>query len=187
MPEKRKSSRCALPTSLSRCELKLGSVVLPAMLLNKSSGGFGVLVSGLPSISARQRAQLHNDHGWFDCRIIYAKEVVPTPANYNSAELWGEEFEGLAGDDGGATHFTVVNREEFTAGSKCGGLGFGGIGLAHMEEFTARAKGPWFQLGIRCLRKIAAPSEPANSLPVEEGGFHPSQWIKTVLASIFDR
>ena len=38
------------------------------MLLDESSGGFSVLVGGLPSISTNQRAQLRSDRGWFDCR-----------------------------------------------------------------------------------------------------------------------
>jgi len=80
MVEQRKSSRCPVLASRMRCELRLSSLVLPAMLLNESSGGYSVLVRGLPSVSANQKAQLRNDRGWFDCRIIYAREVEPTKA-----------------------------------------------------------------------------------------------------------
>ena len=205
-----------------RCELRLGSVVLPAMLLDESSGGFGVLVGGLPSISANQRAQLRNDRGWFDCRIIYAREVVPTKAVpvmevvptkavpvmevvptkavRNSAGLEKELFERdgtiikkelfkgditiittdcngceePVEDDGATKHITADGAMEY-------------ITTADIKEFTAGMEGPWFQLGIRCLGRIAPPSEPATSLPVESGGVNPMQWIKSMLACVFDR
>jgi hypothetical protein len=144
-----------------RCELRLGSVVLPAMLLDESSGGFGVLVGGLPSISANQTAQLRNDRGWFDCRIVYAREVVPTKA----VPVMG-----------------VVPTKHITAD---GAMEY--ITTADIKEFTAGMEGPWFQLGIRCLGRIAPPSEPATSLPVESGGVNPMQWIKSMLTCVFDR
>jgi hypothetical protein len=134
------------------------------MLLNESSSGFGVLVGGLPSISANQRAKLHNDRGCYDCRIVYAREVVPTAAMCNSADPCAES-EDSAEDDVGIRPITAADIKEFTAGTE----------------------GPWFRLGIRCLGKIAPPSSPPTALPIESGGFHPTQCIKSMLASVFGR
>jgi hypothetical protein len=163
MRNQRKSSRCTIPASRLSCELRLGSVVLPAMLLNESNSGFGVLVGGLPSISANQRAQLRNDRGWFDCRIVHVMEVVPAKAIRDSAGL-DEDLEEPVDGDGTAKPITA----------------------ADIKEFTADADGPWFRLGIRCLGRIAPPSAPATSLPVKIGGLHPMQWVKSVVASVFD-
>ena len=178
MVEERKSPRC--PTSASRhhCVLKLGSVILPAMLLDESSSGFGVLVNGLPSISANQRVQLRTNRSWFDCRIVHVTEVVPPKAAGNSAGPEKELFEGditvittdcnaceVAGEDDGATkHITADDIKEFMT-----------------QGFTVGTEEPWFRLGIRCLGSIAPPAAPATALPGESGSLNPLQWIKSML------
>lgn len=134
------------------------------MLLDESNGGFGVLVGELPNISNNQKAQLHTEGGWFDCRIVHATETVATKAIFTSADQ-SEESAYLTEGKGPAKHVTVGDIERFTAGRT----------------------GPWFRLGIRCLDQIAPPSKSAASLPVAGVGFGPTQWVKSVLTSVFSR
>jgi hypothetical protein len=165
MPNDRKSSR--LPTSTERvpCELMLGSVVLPAMLLNESQKGFGVLVGGIPSISNNQRAHLHNYRGWFDCQIVYVLEVLPrTTAIYKAAGVY-DEVEESDEDYDDTKRITAYD----------------------IDNFTADTKGPWFRLGIRWLREIDPVSASAAPLPSASSCFNPIQWIKTVIPSLLGR
>ena len=45
--DQRKSFRCTVADTCQRCELKVGSHLLPARLLDESAGGFAVLVDHL--------------------------------------------------------------------------------------------------------------------------------------------
>jgi hypothetical protein len=166
MRDYRKSCRRATSVATFHCELMLGSLVLPAMLLNESKKGFGVLVSGMPSIAPNQRAQLHNYRGWFDCQIVYAMEVVPTTrAIYTAAGVYDEVGSLDADDD---------DREEVR------------ITAYDIDKFTASTKGPWFRLGIRWVHQLKSGLTPATALPIE-GGFSPMQWLKSAIPSLFDR
>lgn len=162
MPNQRKSSRHPVLASRSRCELRLGSLLVPAMLVDESTDGCGVLVGGLPRISANQRAQFRNDRGWYDCRIIHAMEVASTQAISESVVPCAE-IQYLAEDDASTKYITAADIKDFMAGTE----------------------GPWFRLGLRVLGRIAPPSEPAASLPVVSSGVNPMQWIKSALASVF--
>jgi hypothetical protein len=75
--DQRKSARCTAVESCQRCELKIGSCVVPASLLNESAGGFSVLVNDLSGVAAKQKAQLYRNGVWFNVRIIYFREVKP--------------------------------------------------------------------------------------------------------------
>lgn len=165
MREYRKSNRRPTSTATLHCELMLESLVLPALLLNESKKGFGVLVSGMPRIAPNQRAQLHNYRGWFDCQIVYAMEVVPaTRAIYTAAGVFDEV--GYLNED--------ENSEEETR-----------ITAYDIDKFTASTKGPWFRLGIHWLHQIKSGLTPATALPIE-GGFNPIEWIKGMFPSLFD-
>ncbi len=76
--DQRNSFRCMVVDARRRCELKVGSSVLPAMLLNESAGGFAVLVDRLAGLSIDQTAQLHTDAGWFEVLVVHVAEVDPT-------------------------------------------------------------------------------------------------------------
>ena len=98
------------------------------MLLNESLGGFSVLVSGPPKIGANEKAQLSSYRGSFDVRIVHAREIVPaTPVGdaANVQAAWAEE------EDPGT------------------------VTTADIDGFPGPGGGPWFRLGIRCLREIA--------------------------------
>jgi hypothetical protein len=64
-----------MPASRRRCELKVGSAVLPATIFDYSEDGFAVLFSGHPP-APKGRVQLHSKQGWFDCRVAYVKRIV---------------------------------------------------------------------------------------------------------------
>jgi hypothetical protein len=164
MPEQRKSSRRAILASRMHCELKLGSLLLPAVLLNESHDGFGVLVGGPPNIFTSRRAQFHYDCDWFDCRIVHTVEVASKQAICHPSVL-GETFEDLDENEVSTKYITAADIEEFMAGKE----------------------GPWFRLGMRRLGRIAPPPEPAASRPVAHVGINPSQWIKSVLTSVLHR
>jgi hypothetical protein len=165
MRDHRKSERRATSTSRMPCELILGSAVLPAMLLNESAKGVGVLVSGMPNIAVGQKARLHTYRGWFECQIVYAMEVVPTTtAIYRAAGVYDEVKPPAEEEDGDdAAHVTAYD----------------------IDRFTGSTEGPWFRLGIRCRHEVKA--APAAAIPVEIRSLHLVQSIKTMLASLFDR
>jgi hypothetical protein len=167
MRDHRRSSPRSTPTSGLRCELILESTVLPAMLLNESENGFGVLVSGTSFISAHRKAQLLNCHRLFDCEVVYAMEVVPaTRAIYTAAGV-KEPFHdfGEHGGGGGAKHVTAED----------------------IDQFTASTKGPWLRLGIRCLHEVRSSAASAAAIPVQNGGPGLLQSIAGLCASLFGR
>jgi hypothetical protein len=165
MRDHRKSSRHATSAASLRCELILGPIVLPAMLLNESAKGFGVLVGGMPSIAPNQSAHLHNYRGWFDCQIVYAMEVIPATTAIYKAVGVGEEFKDVAEEDeDGPTHITAYD----------------------IDKFVARTTGPWFRLGIRSLHELRSSASPA-SVPVECGSLGLLQSLKSLCASFFER
>ena len=75
--DQRQSPRRTVADSGQRCELKIGSCVVPAELLDQSAGGFSVLINHLSSAAAKQKAQLHRNGIWFNVRIIHVREVQP--------------------------------------------------------------------------------------------------------------
>jgi hypothetical protein len=156
MQNQRNSNRSVAARERSRCELMLGSTLLPAMLLNESQGGFAVLVGGVPSISANQKIKLRCQRGWFDARIVHTGEVVPTKAIAEASVF--EEEEAVEGDE-------IMK-----------------ITAADISEFTAAGQGPWFRLGIRCIRQTAPPTDQTAGLPVVGGTINPMEWIKRLLA-----
>jgi hypothetical protein len=73
--DERKSCRCKVPPARQSCELKVGSNVWAASLVNESKRGFAVLTDHLNGLEAGEKVELHTDKGWFTFRIIYIKEV----------------------------------------------------------------------------------------------------------------
>jgi hypothetical protein len=161
MRDYRKSLRHATPASCAWCELTLENVVLPALLLNESRKGFGVLVAGMPLISVNQSAQLDSYLGCFDCQIAYVMEVLPKSAGIYKAAGVGES---VAEEGEEVPHITAYD----------------------IDKFTAITKGPWFRLGIRCLHKIAS-AAPPDQPPTKSSSRSLTQSIKHMLASIFGR
>jgi hypothetical protein len=162
MREHHRSSPRTTSTSGLRCELILGSTVLPALLLNESEKGFGVLVSGTSYISAHRKAQLVNGQRLFDCEIVYAMEVVPASRAIYAAAGVNETLHSSAED--GRRHITAWD----------------------IDRFTASTHGPWFRLGIGCLHEVRS-SAASASLPVDCGPPNLLQSIAGMCASLFGR
>ncbi len=76
--EQRTSFRCTVPESRQFCELRIGSTLLPAILMNESAGGFSVVVDRPPGLDVGQTAELHTDTGWFAVCAVHVAPVVPT-------------------------------------------------------------------------------------------------------------
>jgi hypothetical protein len=72
----RKSDRQKVPPHRQSCQLKLGDELLPALMLDTSEGGFGLLISGRHDLKLGQKAPLHTDRGWFTIRIVRIAEAV---------------------------------------------------------------------------------------------------------------
>ena len=77
LTDQRKSFRCPVADSRMECVLQIGATRVPGRLLNESAGGFSVLVDGPLSLGVDQTAELHNDSGWFEVRVVHVMEVSP--------------------------------------------------------------------------------------------------------------
>jgi hypothetical protein len=84
----RKSCRIRVSEDRRSCDLKFGAVVLPALLMDESRGGFAVLVDRLDGLKAGKKANLRTDAGWFKVRVIYIQEAVRSPFSDSKCECW---------------------------------------------------------------------------------------------------
>lgn len=75
--DQRRSSRHPVPESRQRCEVKINEEVLPAWLVDESTGGFAVLVSNVGTGLINQKIELHTDGIFFDVRVAHVTEVIP--------------------------------------------------------------------------------------------------------------
>ena len=120
--------RCLLP-SRPICELKVGTAVLPAAVLDRSEGGFAVLVSGEPP-APKRRVQLHTKLGWFDCRVAYVRRIVRLP-ELNAASLTEQE------------PFDQSDAESLATADTCCG--------------TPTENEEWFRVGLQSLGIVPPP------------------------------
>lgn len=72
----RKSSRSNVPPGRQACKLKVDSNVMSALVVDKSAGGFAVLVNCLDGLRIGKKAELQTDAGNFKIRVVYIKEVA---------------------------------------------------------------------------------------------------------------
>jgi hypothetical protein len=82
--DQRKSYRCVVPAKCQECEVRTGSIIRPAKLLDESSGGFSILVRKPFQVTARQIIQLHTTSGWYNARVVHITDNVrrmPTDEN----------------------------------------------------------------------------------------------------------
>jgi hypothetical protein len=75
--EDRKSNRWKVPKDRQSCELKIGSKVFSASLVNESTEGFALLVDGLNNLKIGQKVEIHTYQGWCTVRIVHLNEVAP--------------------------------------------------------------------------------------------------------------
>jgi hypothetical protein len=72
----RKSRRHPVPEERQHCQLKVGTDVLSAVLVNKSERGFAVLIDSRNDLRVGQKVHLHTHQGWFTIRVVYITEIA---------------------------------------------------------------------------------------------------------------
>ena len=75
--DQRKSFRCAVAEARQSCELKVGPIVMPASLVDESSGGYAVVVDRPTGLDVNQTAELRTDAGWYAVRVVHITKVQP--------------------------------------------------------------------------------------------------------------
>ena len=130
MRDQRRSKRCRATDLRPGCELKIGSIVFPATILDRSESGFAVLVGGLQKPAVKRRVQLHTEKGWFDCRIVRVKEVVPM------TEI----------GDSPATKQALTDGDETAP-----------ITITRVVNPALAVQGPWFRVGLRSRGIVRRP------------------------------
>jgi hypothetical protein len=84
----RKSSRCNVPPARRSCEVKVGSNVLSASLLNESKDGFSVLIDRLDGLKAGKKVELHTNMGWFTVQVVHITKVTPPRNAAPECDSW---------------------------------------------------------------------------------------------------
>jgi hypothetical protein len=85
----RKSTRCNVPPARQSCTLKVGGNLAPALVVDKSAGGFAVLIDNLDGLKVGTKSELHTDSGKFKVRIVYINKVArPLNAPAGSPDSW---------------------------------------------------------------------------------------------------
>jgi hypothetical protein len=75
--EERRSGRCRIPKEQQTCELKVGTSVLPALLVNESKRGFAALIDRLEGLKVGDKVELHTKWAWFKVRVVFINRVAP--------------------------------------------------------------------------------------------------------------
>jgi hypothetical protein len=74
--DERKSCRCTVPEAQQSCEVKVGTNILSASLVNESEGGFAVLMHGVGDLRVGRKVQLHTSLGWSTVRVVHIEKVA---------------------------------------------------------------------------------------------------------------
>ena len=77
-----------MPQARQSCELKVGTKVLSASLVNESKGGFAVLIDRLDGLKIGKKVELHTNTGWFTVRIVYINKVAPPENAAPECDSW---------------------------------------------------------------------------------------------------
>ncbi len=86
--EDRKSPRYPVPEARQACELRVGADLLPALLIDESSGGFAILISDLEGLKPGKRIRLHTDMGWYKVRVVYVNRAAHPTHSDPDCECW---------------------------------------------------------------------------------------------------
>jgi hypothetical protein len=68
--------------------VQVGSNVLPALLLDESENGFGVLIDRLDGLQSGKKIKLHTNYGWFTVRIVYINEIARPKDAPPGSDTW---------------------------------------------------------------------------------------------------
>ncbi len=86
--DERKSCRGTVPQARQACELKVGTNLLSASLVNESKDGFSVLLDRLDGLKVGKKVELHTNIGWFVVRIVYISKVTPPKNAAPGCDSW---------------------------------------------------------------------------------------------------
>ncbi len=92
MKEQRKNPRRVPAKPTFACDLKLGSQVLPCLVLDESPGGWAMLVTGLPEVLQNQAVAVRDERGWYTARVVHSRPVLAS-AFLASEEITTDENE----------------------------------------------------------------------------------------------
>ena len=84
----RRSCRRTVPQVRQSCELKVGSNVLSASVVNESKTGFSVLIDRLDGLKAGKKVELHTNMGRFTVQIVCINKVVPPKNAAPECDSW---------------------------------------------------------------------------------------------------
>ena len=76
------------PKARQSCELKVGTGVVPALLVDESRGGFAILIDRLEGLKRGKKAKLHTDMGWFVVRIVYIRKAARPSGSDSKCDTW---------------------------------------------------------------------------------------------------
>jgi hypothetical protein len=74
--DERRHPRSAVPEERQSSQLKVAGRTMPARLVEKSAGGFAVLVDCADGLSPRKKGDLYTDAGHFKVRIVYVNNAA---------------------------------------------------------------------------------------------------------------
>ena len=84
----RRSARSLVPKDRQACQLKVGASAFPALLVDKSAGGFAILIDSLDGLKAGKKIELHTDVGRFKVRIVYINTVARPKDAASECDSW---------------------------------------------------------------------------------------------------
>jgi hypothetical protein len=86
--EDRRSPRSSVPLARRSCELRIGSEVLPALLMDRSAGGFAVVIDRIDGLKAGKKVELLTDLGRFKVKVVYINKVARPKDVPIQSDVW---------------------------------------------------------------------------------------------------
>jgi hypothetical protein len=84
----RKSARIPVPTTRQACEVKTRGHALPGLLMDRSEGGFAVVMDRVDGFKPGMKIELRTDIGCFTVRIVYINKVTRPKEAQHGADSW---------------------------------------------------------------------------------------------------
>jgi hypothetical protein len=84
----RRSSRIPVPQDRQACNLKIGANILPALLVDKSTHGFAVVVDRLDDMKQGKKIELLADTGHYKVRIVYINHAARPEYTKSESKSW---------------------------------------------------------------------------------------------------
>jgi len=68
--------------------LRVGSNVMPALLMDRSAGGFAVVIDRADGLKAGKKVELITDLGRFKVRVVYINKIAPPKDAPTQSDVW---------------------------------------------------------------------------------------------------